>query len=169
MARVMESKDIYKLIEEYQHVVEGKPRPSKIQGAHASHIIIDDLKLEGKGAWIFHEERVIARSSVDASVSLNFESNTIPDQVSSEVPYVTFTPGPMEMTLEIDKLFIVDHATMRQIEEEIGLMNIVIDNGSTTFTGRGYLISLGIAAAVDDVMTSSATFKIEGELIRNDD
>ena len=159
--------DILAQIEEYQYVVEGKPRQGKLQGKRYSHIVIDDTFIEGRGFWAMYEGEMIAWSDA-CEVSLNMEAQPI-DVTSRDAPYATFRPGPMQASFTIDNLHIVNPMKFHELFEELGAtLDIVATVGETpiTFSGQGIITEHSISANMDNEVIASATFIISGELIQ---
>jgi len=173
--------DILKQIEEYEYVVEGKPRPSKIQGHHAHMMIVDDHFPEG-GFWAISDQKIIAWSTAQG-VTLNMIQPVLDvtslDTIGGYREFISGFSASMEATFQIDNLHIVDHAKFREhFEEEGSAMDIVstipdgVNGPVHTFSGEGIVTEFGIIDVVDfeeEEIIGSATFKITGELIRNDD
>jgi len=168
--------DILAQIEEYQYVVEGKPRQGKLQGKRYSHIVPDDTFIEGRGFWAIHEGEMIVRSYAEG-VALNMLARPINTPISSELPWETYRPGPMEVEFEINHLQIVNEVKFQEIwnagtaMDIVATMNMTPGTGKeetiTTFSGQGILTSINVSGMVSEsALTSSATFIISGELIQ---
>jgi len=180
--------DVLKQIEEYEYVVEGKPRPKKLSPLDKLKKDLEETSnntfIAGAGFWAIHEHRMVGWSE-EQGVTLNMEQDPI-EVTSMDTPsgMREFISGRMRATFQIDNLHIMDPTKISELFNAGETMDVVAaipgtgGGVSSTFTGQGLITELNMFAGIgtgfpaistQDEINASVRFQIVGALIRNDE
>jgi len=138
-------------IEEYEYVVEEKPRSEPITP--------EQVFAGGEGLWVFQDGKLVAWSALHG-VSINWEREIIEVPHDYSGGWKEFMPGQAEMTFDVENLNINN---INAFENGRNVQLITKMSDGKTMTTDGIWITYTTNASLNEKITHTGRFKADGE------